>query len=450
MKLAELARELKLNSQAIQKFIHEFNLELGQVLTANMEVTKDFEKFAREQGDFLHKFEEDLTKDKSAGQIAETLEKPVEEIQDVINKSNIYDNGPFRSSVSTFGVDRRLGGNYHFVYDYFGKKTELAQRDFIGYRDLYFYIAEQLEPFIDPQSARDWGIRKPAGIVLYGPPGSGKIFWANKIAEVTGYKFKEVKKQYLGTSFVNGNKTSFNDFLIAMLTDEKVLLFVENFDEIMAERAANQSVISQNEETKDIVLHNIDKFAEEELLMVGSALSLKAIDSELQAPGRFDVLIPVFPPNQQERSEMILYHLTKDLNKDALLMKILENNEAGHVPFWKASAEKMKVFSNTMVKDFTQSLKRRLKNSYQKEKDSNIKIGQNLLDSAFRDAATKLTDEYLNQVGRFIHDVSVNNYDDFSHRIDDLKKELNSYRVADVPRRVIGFTHNEEDGSNAK
>jgi ATP-dependent 26S proteasome regulatory subunit len=59
---------------------------------------------------------------------------------------------------------------------------------------------------LNPQQIKDWGINKPAGIILYGPPGSGKIFWANKIAEIIGYQFKEVKKHYLGTSF-DGNES---------------------------------------------------------------------------------------------------------------------------------------------------------------------------------------------------------------------------------------------------
>jgi ATP-dependent 26S proteasome regulatory subunit len=69
---------------------------------------------------------------------------------------------------------------------------------------------------------------------LYGPPGSGKIFWANKIAEIIGYQFKEVKKHYLGTSFVDGNRPI---SVIFFYHDErrKILLFLDDFDEIMME-----------------------------------------------------------------------------------------------------------------------------------------------------------------------------------------------------------------------
>lgn len=91
--------------------------------------------------------------------------------------------------------------------------------------------------------------------------------------------------------------------------------------------------------------------------MVGSANSLFEIDTEILAPGRFDVLVPVFPPNAQERSEMILFYMMNSLSEDALLKRILVNNNADHLPFWQEIASKMKAFSNTMIIDFTQSLK---------------------------------------------------------------------------------------------
>jgi len=447
MKLIELAEELKVSAEAIKQFIQDFDLELGVCISTNFEVKDDFEKFARENLEFLRRYEKDLDKNKTLEQIAETINKPKDKVEKVIKEAdpNIFDNGFFKSSISSYGIDNKLGGNYQFVYDYFGHKTSLQHRDFIGYRDLFFYISGVLEPFLNPQQIKDWGINKPAGIILYGPPGSGKIFWANKIAEIIGYHFKEVKKHYLGTSFVDGNRTSFNDFLLTMMKEDKVLLFMDDFDEIMMERKAETDVASCNLETQEIILHYIGKFQKEDLLMVGSANSLSEIDEEILAPGRFDVMIPIFPPNAAERSEIILYAMTKDLEKDALLYKILKNNKADKIPFWQAISSQMKVFSNTMLIDFTQSLKKRIKNLYQKTKNENLKIDENILERALRDAAGKLTEEYLDQIARFLSDAVINNFDDFQHRIQALKKELDSYRIVEQPPREIGFQHNGED-----
>ena len=450
MKLIDLAKELNVSAEAIKQFIQDFDLELVECVSTNFEIKKDFEKFARENIDFLKLYEKDLDKTKTLEQIAETINQPKEKVEKAIkeNNPNIFDNGFFKSSISSFGIDNKLGGNYQFVYDYFGHKTSLQHRDFIGYRDLFFYISSVLEPFLNPQQIKDWGINKPAGIILYGPPGSGKIFWANKIAEIIGYKFKEVKKYYLGTSFVDGNQTNFNDFLVSIMKENKVLMFLDDFDEIMMERKAENNVASCNLETQEIILHQISKFEQEDVLMVGSANSVAEIDEEILAPGRFDVMIPVFPPNASERSEIILYAMTKNLEQDSLLYKILKNNKADKIPFWQEISSEMKVFSNTMLIDFTQSLKKRIKDLYQKTKNEKLKIDQNLLMRALRDAKGKLTEEYLDQIAGFLRDAIMNNFDEFQHRIQALKKELDSYRIVEEPPREIGFHHNEEDGKS--
>jgi transitional endoplasmic reticulum ATPase len=447
MKLIELAKELNVSAEAIKQFIQDFDLELGVCISTNFEVKEDFEKFARENIDFLRLYEKDLDKTKTLEQIAETIKQPKEDVEKAIKESdpNIFDNGFFKSSISSYGIDNKLGGNYQFVYDYFGHKTSLQKRDFIGYRDLFFYISSVLEPFLNPQQIKDWGINKPAGIILYGPPGSGKIFWANKIAEIIGYQFKEVKKHYLGTSFIDGNQTNFNDFLVSMMKEDKVLMFLDDFDEIMMARKAETNVASCNLETQEIILHYISKFEQEDLLMIGSANSVSEIDEEILAPGRFDVMIPVFPPNHAERSEIILYAMTRNLEKDSLLFKILKHNKADKVPFWHGVSLQMKAFSNTMLIDFTQSLKKRIKNQYQKTRNENLKIDQTILNGALRDAAGKLTEEYLDQVARFLSDVVINNFDQFQYRVQSLKLELDAYKIVEEPRRAIGFQHNGEE-----
>ncbi len=445
MKLADLAKELKIPTESFIKFIQDFDLELSECITTNFEVKNDFVKFARENIVFLRKYSEDLNQTKSIEEIAENIDQPKDQVAKIIQKDKprLFDNGKYKSSVSSFGIDNQLGGNYKFIYNYFGKSTRLAERDFIGYRDLFFFISQTLEPYLSNISVQDWGIHKSAGIILYGPPGCGKIFWSNKIAEIIDYEFKEIKKHFLGTSFVDDQKITFNDFLIQMMKSEKTLLFLEDFDQLMSERSEDKSVKSCDEETKEIILHYISHFEKEQIVMIGAANSLETIDKEILAPGRFDLLIPIFPPNIKERSEMLLHHMKEGLSEDALLLKILENNKAHQLPFWLETSKKMQAFSNTMLIDFTQSLKRRIRNLYQKDTSTTINITKKMLDASLRDASSKLTGTYLNQIQQFIFDVSLNNYEDFPVRIEALKKELEHYKIIDEPKKPIGFSHNE-------
>ncbi len=443
--ITEISKKLDVSEESIRQFIQDFDLEISDCLSPNLNITQNFETFATENQEFLKKYDKDLNEEKSVKQIAEKIHQPTQKVEQVIQNKlpNIYDNGIFKSSVSTFGIDNQLGGNYQFIYNYFGNQTELKQRDFIGYRDLFFYIYDMLEPFINPEQSKNWGIQKAAGLIVYGPPGSGKIFWARKIAEMIDFEFLEILKSRLKSTTENDNKTNFDSYLSEMLKKNNVILFLENFDEIMAQRKENQIINNDNEEVKDCIFQNIEKFEKENLLMIGSAKELAGIETEIIAPGRFDVLIPIFPPNLQERAEMLLFNMTKNLNENATLLKILQENKADKIPFWMLTAEKMKVFSNTMIVDFTQSLKKRIRSSYLKNRTENITINQTILEASFKESAYKLTNDYLNNVQQFVMEATANSYDRFAVRIEGLKKELDSYKAKEKPVRTIGFKTDE-------
>lgn len=448
---SSLAKDINIPTESLKKFVQDFELNIDAVINDKMQATPEFTKFVKEQKDFLSKYSSDLEKEKTPKDIAETISKPIEEVDDLINKEhkNLFDNGLYKASVSSYNIDRELGGDYQFVYDYFGKKTPLFQKDFIGYSDLYFYIIDMLEPFTDENQLNNWGIHRAAGIILYGPPGSGKIFWAKRIAKLIDYKFEEIRKSYLKTNFFNNEKSDFNDFLVSIMKQEKILLFLDDFDVIMEEKESQDGYAWELKETKNIIFHTIDKFEKEHILMIGAAKNVSDIDSEILAPGRFDVMIPIFPPNPQERAEMILYYMLQNLSEDATLLEVLKFNKADQLPFWRESANKMKAFSNTMIIDFTQSLKKRIRNLYLKKEVTTLKIDQTILDAALKEAAGKLTQEYLNSIHLFLQEVSINSEEEFYPRILTLQQELQFYIRKEEPVRSIGFNKDENPENNS-
>ena len=444
--ITEFSKKLDVSEESIKQFIQDFDLEISDCLSPTLNITQNFEKFATENQKFLKNYEKDLNEEKTADDIAKKIHQPKDNVEKIIQNKlpNVYDNGIFKSSISSFGIDHQLGGDYKFIYNYFGDKTELKQRDFIGYRDLFFYISDMLEPFMNPEQSKNWGIQKAAGIIIYGPPGSGKFFWAKKIAEMINFDFFEIRQSQLKSILINDKKINFDEYLSQMLKKDKVILFLENFDEIMMQRMENQVSNTDYEDVKDSTLHYIEKFEKENILMVGSAKELQGIESEILAPGRFDVLIPIFPPNKQERAEMLLFNMTKNLNENATLLKILKHNNADQLPFWQETAGKMKVFSNTMVTDFTQSLKKRIRSLYLKNKTENIQIKDGIIEASLKESASKLTGEYLNNVLEFLSEAENNSYDRFIIRINDLKQELETYKAKEDPIRTIGFHTNDE------
>lgn len=444
--LTHLAKEVKIPTETLKKFIQDFDINIDEVLSDDDKITSEFSKFTKDQKKFLAKYNNDLNKEKSPEYISKLINKPLEEVEKITEakKENIFDNGFYKTSISSYGIDKLLGGDYQFVYDYFGKKSHLTQRDFIGYSDLYFYIIDMLEPFTDDHQLNNWGIHRAAGIILYGPPGSGKIFWAKKIANLVDYKFEEIKQSYLKTTYFNQKKSDFKDFLISVMKQKKILLFLDDFEIIMDDEAGKDASDCEFRGSKNIILHSIDKFEQEQIVMIGSAKNISNIDPEITAPGRFDMMIPIFPPNVKERQEMILYYMMQNLSDDATLLDILKFNKANLLPFWSDIAEKMKAFSNTMVIDFTQSLKKRIRNLYLKKESAALTIDRNLLEASYKEAAGKLTGDYLNSVSLFLQEASINSHEEFSSRILQLQQELQYYTKKEIPIRSIGFNQDDE------
>ncbi len=444
MKLKELSDQIGISLESLQNFIYDFNIDLGFCIDEKFNVTEAFQKFILKNQDFLKKYAADHSKDKTLAEIAETI--GVKE-QDVINF--FVSNGipeevakQLKTNLSSYLIHLYIGGEYPFVEEAFPETENYADKILVGYTDLYFYLTDMLDPFINKDQLQTWGISKPAGIVLYGPPGSGKIYWAKKIADMIGYEFIHVYKEYLAGNFKT-NKNSFSHFLTQKMKQPKNLLFIDGFDELF-NKTGDFNLMPGTLELINTILRHAQKDERQELLIVGSVEILSSLNDEVLAPGRFDLHIPIFPPNQDERKQLILYHLTRNLIPTSPLLNILKSNNALNTDFWEPVANSMKLFSNTMIIDFTQSLKKRLYALYRKDEAKNIELNEKVLTAALNEAKGKLTTDYLKRCVIFIAEVKQNLGQDFPHRILELESDLEFYQAKKAPVNKIGFKQTKD------
>ncbi|MBK8548413.1 MAG: ATP-binding protein [Saprospiraceae bacterium] len=74
----------------------------------------------------------------------------------------------------------------------------------IGYEDFKSILLDQLNPIVNGKTLDLWGLRPPGGIILFGPPGCGKTFWAEEIAKYLQFQFLEIPRSIFASSFVDG------------------------------------------------------------------------------------------------------------------------------------------------------------------------------------------------------------------------------------------------------
>lgn len=445
MKLKDLSDQLGISLESLQNFIYDFNIDLGFCIDDNFNVKEEFKNFAEKNIAFLKKYSKDHAKEKTLSDIAKVIKVSEEKVLEFFVSNGIPEEAAknIKTNLSSYLIHLYIGGKYDFIDKAFPEPDNYNNKSLVGYTDLFFYLNDMLDPFINKEQLQTWGISKPAGIVLYGPPGSGKIFWARKMAQMIGYEFVHVYKDYLAGN-LKTSKNSFTHFLNTKMQHPKTMLFIDSLDELVS-RNENQTFFSENIELINTILRHSKKDIHQELLVVGSAEILSLFDDEILSPGNFDMQIPVFPPNSDERAQLIVFHLVQNLVDDSPLLNILKKHKALCKAFWEPIANEMRLFSNTMIIDFTQSLKKRLYALHRKDETKNIELNDKILSASFNEAKAKLTAEYIKRCAVFLLEAKQNVGQDFSHRILELEADLESYQAKKPPINKIGFKQITEE-----
>ena len=119
----------------------------------------------------------------------------------------------------------------------------------------------------DRELAEQYRLTPPNGMLLYGPPGCGKTFFAEKFAEETGLNFILIKASDLGSSFVHGSQSKISKLFKLeednKMSQEELLLLVEevrqegSIDESEGELLKN-AIEFRDQVAEDILTHRTD------------------------------------------------------------------------------------------------------------------------------------------------------------------------------------------------
>ncbi|MGA2472467.1 MAG: bifunctional GNAT family N-acetyltransferase/ATP-binding protein [Acidimicrobiales bacterium] len=154
-------------------------------------------------------------------------------------------------------------------------------------------------PLSHSELAERIGLRAPAAVMLFGPPGTGKTSFARAIASRLSWAFVELHPSLLG----HGTEAAAS--LRAALADlghvDRLVCFIDEADEIASARDARpESQPIVNELLKALPIFK----SRPGRLMVMATNSIAAIDPALLRPGRFDLIIPVGAPDREGRREL--------------------------------------------------------------------------------------------------------------------------------------------------
>ncbi|MHB8379903.1 MAG: ATP-dependent zinc metalloprotease FtsH [Acidimicrobiales bacterium] len=187
-------------------------------------------------------------------------------------------------------------------------KTTFA--DVAGYLGVKQEISEVVEFLKNPLRYQSIGARIPKGILLVGPPGTGKTMLARAVAGEAGVPFFSVSGSDFMEMFVGVGASRVRDLFATARKQSPAIVFVDEIDSIGRKRGAGLGGgHDEREQTLNQMLSEMDGFEPTEGIVVIAATNRPdVLDPALLRPGRFDRQIVVPLPDLEERLPILEVH----------------------------------------------------------------------------------------------------------------------------------------------
>ncbi|MFB6074276.1 MAG: proteasome-activating nucleotidase [Haloarculaceae archaeon] len=166
------------------------------------------------------------------------------------------------------------------------------------------------EPLVDAEQFREVGIDPPSGVLLHGPPGTGKTMLAKAVANETDATFIKMAGSELVRKFIGEGARLVRDLFELAAEREPAVIFIDEIDAIAARRTESKtSGDAEVQRTMMQLLSEMDGFDERgEIRIIAATNRFDMLDRAILRPGRFDRLIEVPSPDPEGRERILDIH----------------------------------------------------------------------------------------------------------------------------------------------
>ena len=173
------------------------------------------------------------------------------------------------------------------------------------------------QPLINAEQFRSVGIEPPSGVLLHGPPGTGKTMLAKAVANETDATFIKMAGSELVQKFIGEGARLVRDLFELASENEPAVLFIDEIDAIASKRTESKtSGDAEVQRTMMQLLSEMDGFDDRgEIRIIAATNRFDMLDRAILRPGRFDRLIEVPEPDWDGRERILEIH-TADMNLD--------------------------------------------------------------------------------------------------------------------------------------
>lgn len=220
----------------------------------------------------------------------------------------------------SFGKSRaRLYGN---------EKDKVTFNDIAGYDESKQDLQEVVEFLKFPKKFESVGAKIPKGVLLVGPPGTGKTMIARAVAGEANVPFFSISGSEFVEMFVGVGASRVRDLFAKAKKNSPCIIFIDEIDAVGRRRGSGMGGgHDEREQTLNQILVEMDGFEQGTNVIVLAATNrVDVLDPALLRPGRFDRRVGVGLPDRKEREAILKVHfakkpVAKNVDIDALAAK---------------------------------------------------------------------------------------------------------------------------------
>ena len=195
-------------------------------------------------------------------------------------------------------------------------------------------LAELVDFLKDPKKFIDIGARIPKGVLLVGPPGTGKTYLAKAVSGEAGVPFFSISGSDFVEMFVGVGASRVRDLFEQAKKSSPCIVFIDEIDAVGRRRGAGLGGgHDEREQTLNQLLVEMDGFGiNEGVIIVAATNRPDILDPALLRPGRFDRRVVVGRPDVKGREEILQIHAKGKQIADDVDFGVIAHTTAGFTP----------------------------------------------------------------------------------------------------------------------
>ena len=198
----------------------------------------------------------------------------------------------------------------------------------------------------------EYGLTIPNGMLLYGPPGCGKTFFAEKMAEEIGFNFYQIKPSDIQSKWVNASQENIKNLFDEARQNAPSIIFIDEIDALVPSRDTS-NISHMNTSAVNEFLAQMNNCGDDGIFIVGATNRPNAIDPAILRSGRLDKHIYLPPPDFEARKLMFELYLKKRPTEIGLnyeeLAKATENYVSSDIKFLCDEASRKALKQDTRI-----------------------------------------------------------------------------------------------------